>query len=792
MKCRICERENKQTNRFCIYCGSSIFDESITSQPGNPAVIGNVEPSVAQELFEIRRLLKELTGRVDAFGIYLAEKSPESSDMPHQTMLEEDNVLPPEGLNAGIDNSHYEADQGRDEESVEITGVDQTSAAPSVAKSIDWERIIGLNWLAIVGVVSLVIGVGFFLGLALQNNWIGEKGRFALAVSTGLVLIAAGEYFRSKAPIWSRSAIGGGISILYMSNFALIAMFEGSIIATAGYFLEILVVLLGGLLALRYDSKVIAILSLLGAFFHPIVVFPDEQLLFLPWLYVIIVDIGILLISSLRNWPWFTITGLIASYLVTGGWIGLDSLSVGLLTAELSLIAVFMIFVGATTLFHIIWKREPGRITFTLMTLNAVFFYGETVSLFWDTHQGWVGSITLALSSFYAVFGYFATRIENVSPRLSLFSVAISLVFLTLAIPIQFTDGWVTVAWFAEGVTAIWVGFILRNAVMRIFGLGILGLASIFLLSETSVWGADVSPIFNGKFLVFALAIGGFYLSAYLYWYYRTLLEDWETNNRISLVIAANAFTLWILSAEAIEYFDISNLSQADNKVAIFSLTVIWSIYSTFLVLVAMAKKSVQLRLISVIVLAISVTKFLLVDSSVALDRTVALYIPVGNFFFFTYVIVAINLISSSYVYWKNRNELDIWETRVMTGLIVAANAVTISTISIEVINYFQAKEILLATSFASPMHFSLTSLWALYFVFVILAGVYQTSKTIRLAGLLLLGIPVLKLYVYDVFLLDPAYRVIAFVTLGILLLTTGLLYQSHGRAMKEFLFNRG
>ena len=155
-------------------------------------------------------------------------------------------------------------------------------------------------------------------------------------------------------------------------------------------------------------------------------------------------------------------------------------------------------------------------------------------------------------------------------------------------------------------------------------------------------------------------------------------------------------------------------------------------------------------------------------------------------------MIVAVNLVSSAYVYWGNRDKLDIWETRVMTSLIVAANALTISTISIEVINYFRAKEIMLATSFASPMHFSLTSLWALYFVLVILVGVYQTSKTIRLSGLLLLGIPVLKLYVYDVFLLDPVYRVIAFVTLGVLLLTTGLLYQSHGRAMKEFLFNRG
>ena len=54
-------------------------------------------------------------------------------------------------------------------------------------------------------------------------------------------------------------------------------------------------------------------------------------------------------------------------------------------------------------------------------------------------------------------------------------------------------------------------------------------------------------------------------------------------------------------------------------------------------------------------------------------------------------------------------------------------------------------------------------------------------------AGLVLLGLPVLKLFLFDVFLLEQAYRVAAFVTLGALLLATGLAYQRYGTTIKEF-----
>ncbi|MFH1141902.1 MAG: DUF2339 domain-containing protein, partial [Chloroflexota bacterium] len=69
----------------------------------------------------------------------------------------------------------------------------------------------------------------------------------------------------------------------------------------------------------------------------------------------------------------------------------------------------------------------------------------------------------------------------------------------------------------------------------------------------------------------------------------------------------------------------------------------------------------------------------------------------------------------------------------------------------------------------------------------VIGAGIVRRSSRVRLAGLALLGIPVLKLFVFDVFLLEQVYRVAAFVTLGVLLLATGLAYQRYSKAFKGF-----
>jgi uncharacterized membrane protein len=65
--------------------------------------------------------------------------------------------------------------------------------------------------------------------------------------------------------------------------------------------------------------------------------------------------------------------------------------------------------------------------------------------------------------------------------------------------------------------------------------------------------------------------------------------------------------------------------------------------------------------------------------------------------------------------------------------------------------------------------------------------GVARRSGVHRLAGLVLTGIVILKLYLYDVWQLGRVYQIIAFVILGILLLSTSFLYSRFKGLIEEW-----
>ncbi|HEV2688158.1 MAG TPA: DUF2339 domain-containing protein, partial [Bryobacteraceae bacterium] len=79
----------------------------------------------------------------------------------------------------------------------------------------------------------------------------------------------------------------------------------------------------------------------------------------------------------------------------------------------------------------------------------------------------------------------------------------------------------------------------------------------------------------------------------------------------------------------------------------------------------------------------------------------------------------------------------------------------------------------------------SISILFAVYAVILVIAGVATRTSVNRISGLILMGFVVIKLYLFDVWQLGRGYRISAFVALGALLLTTSFLY-SHFRALIE------
>jgi uncharacterized membrane protein len=85
--------------------------------------------------------------------------------------------------------------------------------------------------------------------------------------------------------------------------------------------------------------------------------------------------------------------------------------------------------------------------------------------------------------------------------------------------------------------------------------------------------------------------------------------------------------------------------------------------------------------------------------------------------------------------------------------------------------------------NFVSSASTAVSTVAAVYAVAMVAAGAMRQHSLTRVMGIGLIGIVVVKLYLYDVWLLGPFYRMAAFAILGVLLLAASFFYRSRSTA---------
>ena len=974
--CPICQGTNDASNTYCIHCGKILL----------PADSDMDRPSLRSELTSLRTQLDMTTAWLERLqeqidrsesGDVPVEPSPPTESRRSAGSVRPGGPLPPTESRRGAGSVRPggplpPTESPRDAGSVRPGGplppteqprgagsvrsdepprpVAPRRAAPAAAGvsggdwatkwaasaddwlsglSVDWEQTLGRNWLAIAGAIILMLGIGFFLKLSFDNNWINDTGRIVLGIVSGVALVGVGEFAQSRVPRWAQPVTASGISILYLSIYAAFALYH-LIRPDAALFLLALVVALAGLLAIRYNSLVIGLLGIVGAFIAPVLLGPELPDIRLVLPYILVVDLGILWVSTQRNWRWFNLLGWAGSYGVLA--LGIQQApDYDPILLQMGLTSMFLIFVGVTTLFHILWRHIPGQVDLALVAVNGTAFFGLTVGILGETHEAWLGLVALSLSLLYALITFVAMRREGAPRELAVVSLPMSIIFLTIAVPLQLTGVWITVAWAAQGAALMWTGFFLNRTSTRVLGLGVIALSLVRLvLYDTSINLDEFTLVLNERFPVFVAAIAAFYAAAYIYWRYRDRIEDWEKRavqvlatianvltlavlsleaadyfyaraaepflydrtvvngvllsltliwalyaagllavgltRRLelvrlgglallavvvvklllvdtlqiepdlrsfiavlnplfltfvtvlavlaataylyrraqshlsdreehvfkSLLVAANVVALWAMSYEIITYFEsrAALLSVDQINGVLLSLTLIWALYAAGLLAVGLTRRLELVRLGGLALLAVVVVKLLLVDT-LQIEPDLRSFIAVLNPLFLTFVTVLAVLAATAYLYRRAQSHLSDREEHVFKSLLVAANVVALWAMSYEIITYFESRAALLSVNLREAMHLSLTVLWTVYAIAIIAVGIARQAGDIRRAGLVLLALPMVKLFVYDVFLLEQGYRVAAFITLGILLLGTGLAYQRYSQAVRGFLFGR-
>jgi uncharacterized membrane protein len=591
MLCPKCKRENEPTANFCIFCGEPLLAPE--------AEAPQEEPALQEEVRRLRELVIAMNNRLTAL-----EGKPGIAAPPPPEPAPE--VAPPVAEKAP-----------------------PPKAKPPKARRGEWEQILGGSWLARIGVLALVIGIGFFLKFAFDNNWLGPTGRIILGIVAGLVMLGLGYYWRKRYPILTQVLSGGGIAVLYLSIFASFAIYDLVHFYVAFTFL-FLVSVASAVLALRYNSMSLAIIGILGAFIAPFILgaFGESglavseagravQLLG----YIILVDIGVLILSTFRNWRWFTLLALFSSLIAFGVWHDEFERDISLATAEIGITVIFLIFVGATTLFHIIWRRAPQAFDFTLMLINAAAYLGISLGLMWDTYRAWMGGFVFLIALFYAAVAYLAFKRQAESPRLSLFALGIAVVLLTVALPVQLGDkAWTTIAWAAEGAVLIWLSSALRMPRLRWYSCAVFfAMAVRLFFFDTPVSVGTFQPVLNERFLAFAVSIAALYVAGFL------LLRESRKSGRSKadatvFLIAANFFTLWLLSFEVWDSFS-SALRTAEvpareglRSAQHLSLTAVWAVYAVIGLVIGIVKRWRYVRLGALALLVIAIGKVFVFD----------------------------------------------------------------------------------------------------------------------------------------------------------------------------------
>ncbi|MXY47885.1 MAG: DUF2339 domain-containing protein [Gemmatimonadetes bacterium] len=382
----------------------------------------------------------------------------------------------------------------------------------------EWETLIGGKLLNRVGALALVLGVGFFLKYAFDNNWLNETARVVLGGAAGLLLTAGGHRFHRRGmSVFAQGLTGAGVGILYLSIYAAYDFYR-LVPQPAAFLLMALVTAAALLLSLRYDARAIALLGWAGGFLTPFLLVTAQLNTLGLFVYITLLDAGLIaVLLSRRHWRVLEPLGIAATYATYLTWSFRADLPEGFATALAFLVLWWALFAWLSLYRSAAGDSGRRRWRWIAVTVNALGFYVMLMRLsrhtegIWDfvgiqslTPQHYLpyseGIATAVLSLAYFALTAWITR--NTDDRSAAAVHATAAILLAVRAPLSFFTPYVIVViWAFEALTLFGYGAYRENRAVRHAGTALLALsfAGIFLFG-----GAYVSNLVSAYVPVFS------------------------------------------------------------------------------------------------------------------------------------------------------------------------------------------------------------------------------------------------------------------------------------------------
>ena len=342
----------------------------------------------------------------------------------------------------------------------------------------------GGNTLVRVGVIVLFFGVAFLLRYMAEHSHISIEVRLTGVALASIALTILGWRLRKTRGGYALALQGGGVGILYLIVFAALRLYS-ILPATIAFPALVVIAILSAALAVLQNSMAFALLGLSGGFLAPVLASTGEGSHVVLFSYYAVLNSGILAIAWFKAWRPLNLAGFVFTFAIGTVWGVLKYLPKDFATTEPFLILFFLFYLGIAILFTL---RQPTK---TVGYIDGTLIFGTPIVVFAlqsaMLHERLMvlAYSAVALSALYLFAAYLLKRRASDSHRLLFESfMALSVAFLTLAIPLALDARWNAATWSLEGAALIWVGCRQTRLLPRIFGALLNFAAACLALSE--------------------------------------------------------------------------------------------------------------------------------------------------------------------------------------------------------------------------------------------------------------------------------------------------------------------
>ena len=644
--------------------------------------------------------------------------------------------------------------------------------SPPGAPSLSLEMKVGTRWLNWVGIVMLLVGVGFFLKYAYDNAWIGPTGRLAIGTIFGLVALGLGERFRKRQwPILFQALTGGGLATFYLCIYFSFQVYRLSD-QTLSMVLAVVVTALAVVMAVANNAVPIAILALVGGFLSPVLLSTGVNRPYAFFTYIAILDLVAMASAYFRRWRILDLLCFAGTVIMYIGWhekfYGPDQMMPALFYTSL----FYLMFLLIPT-FHGLVRRLPetpeGLVLVVLSAALSLFSYYHVLFPNYRYVLGFV-----VLDQAFLVFLLFQvwTRRVGIDSRVSMSLLAIALGLVIVAIPIQLKLYGIPLAWSMEGAVFTYLGIRFRQTLCKIAGSVAFALAAAGLLYRLPLHQAIFLPVFNIPFGSWSFLVAATALSATL------LHRDKRGDEHWHKILTLIAFLLSLALACSLLSMEVSQFWKINHRVAHYhiyegsSLVILWSLISVIITTLLVRKGSKTWAPLSWACFGIGGIVLL---TSLARHSYPSPWL-ILNAAFLPKLAFVISLWYGASLY----RQLNLKLAADVQAL--AGHGILAVVVALEFARWGESSPLI-----TPKMAFSLISAaWAVHAFIVIWIGLVKRKQLLRYLGFVLFIFTVGKTLIIDMSEIEKVYRIISFAASGLLLVAAGYFYQRYSSKVLE------